>query len=149
MGELHLEIVEERLRRVYRVPCHLGQLQVAYREGLLQEAEATCESLCLLVVHVTATDVTYIPTVASVEQAFSTSLQSVVATVTLTPEDVGNDVTFNPGVAVEEEQLALRSAVESSLARGTADVYIEEPAHKHPGGCVQVLFWDFQCKAWL
>jgi elongation factor G len=46
MGELHMEIVEDRLRRVYGVACELGQLQVAYREGLLQETHATgCMSL--------------------------------------------------------------------------------------------------------
>ena len=43
MGELHLEMVEERLRRVYGVACELGQLQVAYRETLLDEARATGE----------------------------------------------------------------------------------------------------------
>ena len=41
MGELHLEIVEERLRRVYGVACELGQLQVAYREGLSHESSAS------------------------------------------------------------------------------------------------------------
>lgn len=46
MGELHLEIVEERLRRVYRVECQLGQLRVAYRESITQEAGATGESVC-------------------------------------------------------------------------------------------------------
>lgn len=43
MGELHLEIVEERLQRVYRVPCELGPLRVAYREGIALEVEATSE----------------------------------------------------------------------------------------------------------
>lgn len=41
MGELHLEIVEERLKRVYGVECEMGQLQVAYREGLSHEINAT------------------------------------------------------------------------------------------------------------
>ena len=41
MGELHLEVVQERLRRVYGVACELGQLQVAYRESLLQESTGT------------------------------------------------------------------------------------------------------------
>ena len=45
MGELHLEIVEERLRRVYRVPCQLGQLQVAYREAPSLQSTASCEPL--------------------------------------------------------------------------------------------------------
>lgn len=41
MGELHLEIVEERLQRVYGVECELGELQVAYREGLAGETGTT------------------------------------------------------------------------------------------------------------
>lgn len=45
MGELHLEIVKERLQRVYRVPCELGPLKVAYREGIALEVGATSESI--------------------------------------------------------------------------------------------------------
>lgn len=45
MGELHLEIVKERLHRVYRVPCELGLLQVAYREGIALEVGATSQSI--------------------------------------------------------------------------------------------------------
>ncbi len=33
MGELHLEIVHDRLTRDYGVDCCLGKLQVAYRES--------------------------------------------------------------------------------------------------------------------
>lgn len=33
MGELHLEIVHDRLSRDYGVECSLGKLQVAYREA--------------------------------------------------------------------------------------------------------------------
>lgn len=32
MGELHLEVIHQRLRRDFRVDCSLGKLQVAYRE---------------------------------------------------------------------------------------------------------------------
>ena len=32
MGELHLEIVHDRLRRDFGVDCSLGKLQVAYKE---------------------------------------------------------------------------------------------------------------------
>ena len=49
MGELHLEIVAERLKRVYCVECQLGKLQVAYRESLTQEAAATGEGLVVAV----------------------------------------------------------------------------------------------------
>ena len=33
MGELHLEIIHDRLRRDFKVDCSLGKLQVAYREA--------------------------------------------------------------------------------------------------------------------
>ncbi|CAK7227298.1 Elongation factor G, mitochondrial [Sporothrix bragantina] len=39
MGELHLEIYVERLRREYRVDCEVGQPRVAYRETISRKAE--------------------------------------------------------------------------------------------------------------
>ena len=33
MGELHLEIIHDRLKRDFKVDCSLGKLQVAYREA--------------------------------------------------------------------------------------------------------------------
>ena len=40
MGELHLEILVERLRREFRVPVRVGRPQVAYRETITRSAEA-------------------------------------------------------------------------------------------------------------
>jgi len=40
MGELHLEILIDRLRREFRVQANVGQPQVAYRESITQVAEA-------------------------------------------------------------------------------------------------------------
>ena len=39
MGELHLEVYIERMRREYRVAVDVGQPQVAYREAISQRAE--------------------------------------------------------------------------------------------------------------
>uniref|UniRef100_A0AAY5KE50 Elongation factor G2 n=1 Tax=Esox lucius TaxID=8010 RepID=A0AAY5KE50_ESOLU len=38
MGELHIEILHDRIRREYGIETHLGPLQVAYRETILQSA---------------------------------------------------------------------------------------------------------------
>ena len=39
MGELHLEVYVERMRREYHVDCETGQPQVAYRETLTKKVE--------------------------------------------------------------------------------------------------------------
>ena len=36
MGELHLEIILDRIRREHKVEANLGKLQVAYREAPAQ-----------------------------------------------------------------------------------------------------------------
>ena len=41
MGELHIEIIHDRIRREYGIETHLGPLQVAYRESILHEASTT------------------------------------------------------------------------------------------------------------
>ncbi|XP_077354395.1 ribosome-releasing factor 2, mitochondrial [Festucalex cinctus] len=41
MGELHIEIIHDRIRREYGIETHLGPLQVAYRETILHQASAT------------------------------------------------------------------------------------------------------------
>ncbi|KAM9307399.1 ribosome-releasing factor 2, mitochondrial isoform 2-T2 [Pholidichthys leucotaenia] len=40
MGELHIEIVHDRIRREHGIETHLGPLQVAYRETILHEVSA-------------------------------------------------------------------------------------------------------------
>lgn len=41
MGELHIEIIHDRIRREYGIETHLGPLQVAYRETVLHDASTT------------------------------------------------------------------------------------------------------------
>ncbi|XP_069024567.1 ribosome-releasing factor 2, mitochondrial [Embiotoca jacksoni] len=44
MGELHIEIIHDRIRREYGIETHLGPLQVAYRETILREV-STADTL--------------------------------------------------------------------------------------------------------
>ena len=39
MGELHLEIIVDRLKREFNVDANVGRPQVAYRETISQPAE--------------------------------------------------------------------------------------------------------------
>ena len=41
MGELHLEIILDRIRREHKVEANLGKLQVAYREAPTQSINIT------------------------------------------------------------------------------------------------------------
>ncbi|XP_065149533.2 ribosome-releasing factor 2, mitochondrial [Paramisgurnus dabryanus] len=41
MGELHIKIIHDRIKREFNIETHLGPLQVAYRETILQSASAT------------------------------------------------------------------------------------------------------------
>ncbi|XP_045922049.1 ribosome-releasing factor 2, mitochondrial [Micropterus dolomieu] len=41
MGELHIDIIHDRIRREYGIETHLGPLQVAYRETTLREVSTT------------------------------------------------------------------------------------------------------------
>ena len=40
MGELHLEIIVDRMKREFNVEANVGKPQVAYRETIQREAEA-------------------------------------------------------------------------------------------------------------
>jgi len=45
MGELHIEIIHDRIKREYNIETHLGPLQVAYRETIVQSATATGKAM--------------------------------------------------------------------------------------------------------
>lgn len=39
MGELHLEIIGERIKTEYKIDVDLGRPQISYKEGLISEAK--------------------------------------------------------------------------------------------------------------
>lgn len=41
MGELHIEIIHDRIKREYGLETYLGPLQVAYRETILNSVRAS------------------------------------------------------------------------------------------------------------
>lgn len=41
MGELHIEIIHDRIKREYGIETYLGPLQIAYRETILNSVQAT------------------------------------------------------------------------------------------------------------
>ncbi|KFU96163.1 hypothetical protein M959_11787, partial [Chaetura pelagica] len=41
MGELHIEIIHDRIKREYGIETYLGPLQIAYRETIINAAQAT------------------------------------------------------------------------------------------------------------
>lgn len=43
MGELHLDILVDRMKREFKVEANIGRPQVAYRETIQREAEAECK----------------------------------------------------------------------------------------------------------
>ncbi|XP_032426815.1 ribosome-releasing factor 2, mitochondrial isoform X2 [Xiphophorus hellerii] len=78
MGELHIDIVHDRIRREYGIETHLGPLQVAYRETILQEA-STADTLDRTIGdrrHFASVNLTVRPVdFASCEVAFTEELQ--------------------------------------------------------------------------
>lgn len=51
MGELHIEIIHDRIRREYGLETDLGPLQVAYRETILNEVSTTGIFLVIVLVY--------------------------------------------------------------------------------------------------
>ncbi|XP_014899035.1 ribosome-releasing factor 2, mitochondrial isoform X2 [Poecilia latipinna] len=78
MGELHIDIIHDRIRREYGIETHLGPLQVAYRETILQEA-STADTLDRTIGdrrHAASVNLTVRPVdFASCEVAFTEELQ--------------------------------------------------------------------------
>ncbi|KAG1937567.1 ribosome-releasing factor 2, mitochondrial isoform X1 [Pimephales promelas] len=109
MGELHIEIIHDRIKREYNIETHLGPLQVAYRETIVQSATAT-DSLDR-----TLGDKRHVVTV---ELAVHALMQE---------STTSCDVTFE-----EEVKAHLPADVREAVENGVASAYLQGPVLAFP-----------------
>ncbi|KAF5893994.1 ribosome-releasing factor 2, mitochondrial, partial [Clarias magur] len=111
MGELHIEILHDRIRREYNLETHLGPLQVAYRETINQSVTTT-DTLDRTLGekrHVVTVELTVCPWEASA------------------PEKASCDVTY------EEDVEALISAdLKEAVESGVQSAYLQGPVLGYP-----------------
>ncbi|XP_026104381.1 ribosome-releasing factor 2, mitochondrial isoform X1 [Carassius auratus] len=108
MGELHIEIIHDRIKREYNIETHLGPLQVAYRETILQSATAT-DTLDR-----TLGDKRHVVTVELAVHALMESSTSC-------------DVAFE-----EEENTPLSAVVREAVENGVQSAYLQGPVLGFP-----------------
>ena len=126
MGELHLEVVLDRIRRDYKVDADIGKLQVSYREA----PSTTATQSGILAAWFTFYTLLSSPlTLESVERTMGSQSHSVSVTLTLAPSPstgrepqilVPSDssLTFPPSMTMEEVMSAVRSGVDMACASG-------------------------------
>ncbi|KAM4532672.1 ribosome-releasing factor 2, mitochondrial [Fundulus diaphanus] len=112
MGELHIEIIHDRIRREYGIETHLGPLQVAYRETILQEV-STADTLDR--------------TMGDRRHVASVSL-------TVRPEDVSCDVAFT-----KELQVQIQPEIREAVENGVQSSYLQGPLLGYPVQGVSTL----------
>lgn len=121
MGELHIEIIHDRIRREYGIETHLGPLQVAYRETILHEVQ-TSDTL---------------------DRTIGDRRHVVTVELTVRPEDVAScDVSFT---AELEGQLSpdMKEAVEN----GVQSSYLQGPLLGYPVQGVSTLVQSLSSEA--
>ncbi|XP_056146803.1 ribosome-releasing factor 2, mitochondrial [Lampris incognitus] len=122
MGELHIEIIHDRIRREYGIETHLGPLQVAYRETILQ--------------HISTTD-TLDRTVGERRHVVTVNL----AVRPLVDNSVGSscDVMFE-----EEVDVQLSLEVKEAVENGVRSSYLQGPLLGYPVQGVSALIQSIQ-----
>uniref|UniRef100_A0A673GLT4 Tr-type G domain-containing protein n=1 Tax=Sinocyclocheilus rhinocerous TaxID=307959 RepID=A0A673GLT4_9TELE len=108
MGELHIEVIHDRIKREFNIETHLGPLQVAYRETILQSATAT-DTLDR-----TLGDKRHVVTVELAVHALMESSTSC-------------DVTFE-----EEVKTQLSAGVREAVENGVQSAYLQGPVLGFP-----------------
>ncbi|KAM9441483.1 ribosome-releasing factor 2, mitochondrial [Clarias gariepinus] len=111
MGELHIEILHDRIRREYNLETHLGPLQVAYRETINQS--------------VTATD--------TLDRTLGEKKHVVTVELTVTPWEVSAPGKTSCDMTYEEEVEALISAnLKEAVESGVQSAYLQGPVLGYP-----------------
>ncbi|XP_048875020.1 ribosome-releasing factor 2, mitochondrial [Brienomyrus brachyistius] len=106
MGELHIEIIHDRIRREYGINTYLGPLQVAYRETILQPASST----------------------DTLDRILGDRRHVVTVSLEVSPqEDVASDVAFEGGVG---DQLA--TEIKDAVQNGIRSAYLQGPVLGFP-----------------
>jgi len=98
MGELHLEILTDRMKREFNVACNVGRPQVAYRESISQAVESVYEHR----------------KEAAVKHNFAK------VRLALQPGEIGSGVTFANEASAGEVPLQFTAAVEAGV-RGACE----------------------------
>ncbi len=105
MGELHLEIIVDRLKREHKVEAKVGKPQVAYRETVAKPAEGECK---------------YVKATAANSQYGHVKLR-------VAPNEQGKGFVFKnllkPEAVPKEFHAAIESGVTSALSRGVIAGY--------------------------
>ncbi|XP_066514618.1 ribosome-releasing factor 2, mitochondrial [Hoplias malabaricus] len=117
MGELHIEIMHDRIKREYNIETHLGPLQVAYRETILQSVTAT-DTLDRTLGekrHIVTVELTVSPWVESV-----TSAQC--------------NIAYDGNIETQ-----LSAEVKEAVDNGVQSAYLQGPVLGYPVQCVSTV----------
>ncbi|KAB5522564.1 hypothetical protein PHYPO_G00161020 [Pangasianodon hypophthalmus] len=111
MGELHIEILHDRIRREYNLETHLGPLQVAYRETIIQSA--------------TTTD--------TLDRTLGEKRHVVTVELTVSPSEASAQGTQSCHMTYEEEVEAQISAdIKEAVNSGVQSAYLQGPVLGYP-----------------
>ncbi|MCJ8748710.1 hypothetical protein PDJAM_G00167890 [Pangasius djambal] len=111
MGELHIEILHDRIRREYNLETHLGPLQVAYRETIIQSA--------------TTTD--------TLDRTLGEKRHVVTVELTVSPREASAQGTSSCHVTYEQEVEGQISAdIKEAVNSGVQSAYLQGPVLGYP-----------------
>ena len=124
MGELHLEIIHDRLKRDYGVDCSLGKLQVSYKE--CPTKEVTQEGIILSPFYSPSPTTCYFDCLVSLDRTIGSKRHTVSATIRVCPKadtfTACSSASLRPEVSFRHDvQQTLRSYSMEELAAAVTE----------------------------